>query len=119
MSVWVAGGLGGALLMVGAGALDSAPDWLSNVFFTLLVVSAVCLAVTRVGFEWQATLLKRKIDEGTLDDGDELPPGHQEWPKKARSVLGRVPVHSGSYRPRSSRWSLVELSGSCYQRIPS
>jgi len=80
MAIWVAAGIAALLAFVAARALDRAPRLFTQLVLTLVVLAGVAGAYVRVGFEWQATLLKRKTEtQPSLKDAP-LVSDDQKWP---------------------------------------
>jgi hypothetical protein len=80
MAIWIAAGIAALVAFVSAHALDGAPRVFTQLIFTCVVLAGVTVAFARVGFEWEATLLKRKTAvEATLKDAP-LAGGDQPWP---------------------------------------
>ena len=86
MILWVGAGLVGLIALVAGGVGGSSevvPAGLRALVITAIVVAGGSLAYARVNFEWQATLLKRKIEDGEAQATDELsklPRELQDWP---------------------------------------
>src|SRR5829696_5371535 len=75
MILWVGAGLVGLIALVADGVCDPsdiATDFLRAVAVTAIVVAGGSLAYARLNFEWQATLLKRKIEDREVEGSDEL-----------------------------------------------
>lgn len=79
MSIWVAAAIAGYLGFIGVGAMEGAPSILSDSLLTLLLFAALFLALTRIGFEWAATSLKRFIDANSAEA--DIPEEHRVWPR--------------------------------------
>jgi hypothetical protein len=80
MAIWVAAGIAALVAFVSARALDGAPRFFTQLIFTSVVLAGVTVAFARVGFEWEATLLKRKTaTEFALKDAP-LVGDDQPWP---------------------------------------
>lgn len=86
MTNWVAGGLGSSIIVLGTNALEGAPDLLINALYSLIVAGAVFFGFTRVGFEWKATVLKRKIKNKDLQENGEPPDDEKKWPSMPETM---------------------------------
>lgn len=80
MTIWVAAGIVALIAFVGARALDDAPRVFTKVVFLLAAVAGGLLAWARVGFEWQATILKRKMRDKDIPGNEVLADEDNEWP---------------------------------------
>jgi hypothetical protein len=91
MILWVGAGLGGLIVLVTSSMASGAPRAFDGVVATLVVVSGGSLAWARVNFEWAATMIQRKLDDGDLEPGSELPQESRPWPRFAEFCwkLGR------------------------------
>jgi hypothetical protein len=91
MILWVGAGLGGLIVLVTSSLASEAPRAFGGVVATLVVVSGAALAWARVNFEWAATTVQRKLDDGDLQSGSELPQELRPWPRFAEFCwkLGR------------------------------
>jgi hypothetical protein len=89
MILWVGAGLVGLIALVAGGvggSSEGANAILRAIAITAIVVAGGSLAYARVNFEWEATLIKRKIDDDQIEDGDlldKLPEERQGWPSHA------------------------------------
>jgi hypothetical protein len=83
MTIWVGAGLAGLIAITAGDAFDHAPAWLKAIEITLLVIGGAFFALARVKFEWEATQLKRNIQDKTVAEDDALPQELTEWPKEA------------------------------------
>jgi hypothetical protein len=59
---------------------SSTPRLLVPFLITSVIVTAVALGFAKVGFEWEATRLRRMIDDQAVPDIDPLPPTEERWP---------------------------------------
>ena len=79
-----------ALVASGVGdASDGGPVLWHAIAITAIVVAGGTLAYARVSFEWAATLIKRRIDDGEVQDTDalaKLPEDEQGWPKRPEAA---------------------------------
>lgn len=91
MILWVGAGLGGLIVLVTSSLASGAPRAFGGAVATLVVVSGAALAWARVNFEWAATTVHRKLDDGELQSGSELPQELRPWPRFAEFCwkLGR------------------------------
>ena len=91
MILWVGAGLGGLIVLVTSSLASGAPRAFGGAVATLVVVSGAALAWARVNFEWAATTVQRKLDDGDLQSGSELPEELRPWPRLAELCwkLGR------------------------------
>ena len=81
MVIWVGAGLAGLVALATGDAFDSAaPALLKAIEVTLVIIGGAFLALARVKFEWAATLIKRKIEDGEVQGTDTLT---EEWPRDA------------------------------------
>jgi hypothetical protein len=80
MTIWVAAGIATLVAFVGARALDGAPRIFTNLVFTGAAISGLAVAFARVNFEWQATLLNRKVKANPTIEGEGLASIDQPWP---------------------------------------
>lgn len=80
MANWVAGGLAGGLLIVRSAPLAGAPDVLVKAIYTVIVIEAAIFAWVRIGFEWPATALKRRLEEDDELSDDDLIYDDEHWP---------------------------------------
>jgi hypothetical protein len=67
-TLWAGAGLLGLIPLVTSHLADEAPAVLVAVAATVVVFGGGALAFARVGFEWEATLLERAIEDA--DDSD-------------------------------------------------
>lgn len=81
MTIWVAAGIAALIAFVSARALDGAPPVFTKVIFTCAVVGGFLVAFARVGFEWRATLLKRKMNEHAVSGNASLADEDERWPR--------------------------------------
>jgi hypothetical protein len=84
-AAWLAGGVVGLIALsagdLGAEFFKKGPDWLGGVTLTLIVLAGGFAGTARVQFQWQATVLARRIDEGAVDGRSTVPRG--SWPRAA------------------------------------
>jgi hypothetical protein len=101
MTVWIGAGLVG-LIALSAGDLASSvmadvPSLLTALLMTSLVLAGGCLALARVGFEWAATEISRRLNAGTapastgpaakqIASADALPSELEGWPRFAEAM---------------------------------
>lgn len=62
------------------------PAPLTAILITLIVFGGGSLGFARVGFEWAATLLRRQIEDATVQENDTLLPADNEWPNRAEQL---------------------------------
>jgi hypothetical protein len=79
MILWVGAGLAGLIGLVTTNLSAGAPKALSAATVSLIILGGAALATARIRFEWQATLLRRAIEDGT-DPGKTLSCTLQPWP---------------------------------------
>ena len=79
MAIWVAAGIAALVAFIGAHALDDAPKWIPKLIFSIAILAGVALAFAHVGFEWNATVLQRKMDADKLLD-QPLTEEYVPWP---------------------------------------
>jgi hypothetical protein len=119
MILWVGAGLAGliALVAVDVGSMsDEVPALLQAILVTALVFAGAFLAYARVNFEWQATLIKRKIEDGEIEGTDalsRLPEEMQNWPTWPERAWGgallAILVSSGAFLVGVWWWVIVWL----------
>jgi hypothetical protein len=80
MATWVVAGIAALIGFVAAHALEGAPRIFTPLVFTFAIAAGAAAALTRVGFEWQATLLKRKMREKSADSNTILDEVDRNWP---------------------------------------
>jgi hypothetical protein len=80
MATWVVAGIAAIIAFVAAHALERAPRLFTPLVFTFAIAAGAAAALTRVGFEWQATLLKRKMREKSADSNTILDEADRSWP---------------------------------------
>jgi hypothetical protein len=80
LTIWVAAAIAALIAFVGARALGEAPPNLTKIIFTFAVAAGLLLAFARVGFEWQATILERKMRENNKAGGALLEGEDVNWP---------------------------------------
>jgi len=83
MTIWVGAGLAGLIAITTGDAFNEAPAWLKALEVTFILTSGLLLASARVKFEWEATLIERKIKDGVVGETDFLPQEMKEWPQEA------------------------------------
>jgi len=89
MILWVGASLVGLIALIADGVCDPsdiATALLRAMAVTAVVVAGGSLAYARVNFEWQATLIERKIEDREVDGSDELgklPEEMRGWPNSA------------------------------------
>jgi ABC-type phosphate/phosphonate transport system permease subunit len=84
MLTWVGATLAGLIAISTSSAFDSAaPAWLKAVEITLILVCAGFFGRARVNFEWEATRIKRKIEDGEATAEATLAPDMMAWPSEA------------------------------------
>jgi hypothetical protein len=59
------------------------PSFLVPFLITSIIITGVALGFARVGFEWEATKLRRKLDDGSVADREQLRPPEDQWPAQA------------------------------------
>lgn len=80
MATWVVAGIAALGGFIAAHALDGAPHIFVALAFSVAIVAGAAAAFTRVGFEWQATLLKRAMTRQSILSTAELATDDQDWP---------------------------------------
>lgn len=84
MSIWVAAGLGGLLLLLSSNTIQGAPSFLMASIITVLIIGGGALGMTRVMFEWEATRMKRMFKYSGVKRTDSLPDTPEwKWPRIA------------------------------------
>lgn len=84
MCTWMGASLAGFIALIAVNAIPESPTALKPIVFTLIAVAATSAAYTRVGFEWEATKLKREIESQKLPVTTVLPAQYDEWPRTER-----------------------------------
>ena len=86
MSTWLGASLAGFIALVVGDVIPESPTIFKPIVVSLLLIAATSAANTRVGFEWSATLLKRRLKrkETGLDENASLPQDLTEWPHYER-----------------------------------
>jgi len=80
MATWVVAGVAALIAFVAAHALEGTPRLFTSLVFTCAIGAGLTAALTRVQFEWQATLLKRRMKELSADSSTQLDQGNDQWP---------------------------------------
>jgi hypothetical protein len=120
MILWVGAGLVGLIALVAGGvggSSESVPAGLRALVITAIVVAGGSLAYARVNFEWQATLIKRKIEDGEVQATDELsklPRELQGWPnypERAWSAALLAIIISGTIFLVNVWWAAIAQLG--------
>jgi hypothetical protein len=119
MTLWVGAGLVGLIALVAGDAGGSSAGVLAifrAIVITAIVVAGACLAYARVNFEWEATRIKRKIEDGEVEDADELsklPEDMQEWPKLPEwawnVALGAILISGGLFVVNVWWWAIASV----------
>jgi len=81
MATWLGTSLVGFIALIAAGAVPKEPNFLLASVSSLIALAALCAAFSRVGFEWEATLIKR---EKAASEQELLKPLKEEdktWPR--------------------------------------
>jgi hypothetical protein len=81
MVIWVGAGLGGLIALVTTDLATGAPKIFNGILASSLVMSGGLLAKARVGFEWAATVLERRMKDDDLDEATAVPADLASWPK--------------------------------------
>jgi hypothetical protein len=58
------------------------PRVFDAILVTLIVVGGGSLARARAGFEWQGTLIERRINRNEIDPNATIPVGAEPWPRR-------------------------------------
>jgi hypothetical protein len=97
LTLYIGGGGLGGLALFGAGDLagqffQHVPGEVTAIFVTSALVSGLCLAFAYAGFEYEATLLERRIQDKEIAATDSLPttwrlPRPAEHLYKAATIL--------------------------------
>lgn len=80
MLIWTAAGIAALPAFIVAGALAASPPLLKKLIFTVSIIGGGAFAFSRVGFEWEATKLKRAIDDCPVVQNAVLADEDKEWP---------------------------------------
>jgi hypothetical protein len=101
MTVWIGAGLVGLIALsagdLAAKVMGDVPDLLTALLMTCLVLAGGCLALARVGFEWAATRIFRRLKDGPdaapsvsedkqVGSADALPSDLVTWPRFAEAM---------------------------------
>ena len=78
MVIWVGAGLAGLIALCAGDAFDNAPLWLKALEVTVILIGGAFIALTRVKFEWAATVIERKLEDGSIT-ADDLVPEDDKW----------------------------------------
>ncbi len=90
------------------------PSFLVPFLITSIIITGVALGFARVGFEWEATKLRRKLDDGSVADREQLRPPEDQWPAQAERFWIVSALDHNSYRRHRSRLRVVAIrSGAC------
>ncbi|TAK96497.1 MAG: hypothetical protein EPO07_14455, partial [Verrucomicrobia bacterium] len=73
LTIWVAAGLGSLVAFAATDVIKEAPRIFPRLVLTIAALGGLCLAFSRVQFEWNATIIRRQIDEGTIEKTTLLP----------------------------------------------
>ncbi|HVL09516.1 MAG TPA: hypothetical protein VM512_10220 [Burkholderiaceae bacterium] len=86
LTVWIGAAYGGlvALLASNAAISPQTPAWVQALLVTLIVAGAGALGKARVGFEWAATQMARKLAQNP-ELTRQCVPDDEEWPRGPES----------------------------------
>lgn len=84
MCTWLGASLAGFIALIAVDAIPETPLFLKPIVFTLIAFAAFSAAFTRVGFEWEATKLKRLIEQNSSLGNTSLPDTLGDWPRAER-----------------------------------
>jgi hypothetical protein len=89
--LWVGAGLGGLIVLVTSNLDAGAPKVFNGLLTLAVIVSGGSLAEARVGYEWAATQLERKMTDEKIDETTQLPTDLAGWPtfSEACWIIGR------------------------------
>jgi ABC-type uncharacterized transport system permease subunit len=82
MIIWVGAGLAALIGLANTGTFNTAPGLLKALDATAIVIGGAFLGSARVKFEWQATLIKRGLEDQKFAGTDPIPK-EMKWPKDA------------------------------------
>jgi len=83
MIIWVGAGLAGLIGLANTSTFNTAPGFLRALEVTAIVIGAAFFGSARVKFEWEATLIRRKIQDGA--NATSNLPAENPWPKDAEA----------------------------------
>jgi len=86
MTAWVGGGFLALFGIAQSSVLESAPDLMKAVITTLVVVGGAFIAIARVSFEWEATKLRRDVEDDVLEESSVLSEEDHPWPARAEGM---------------------------------
>lgn len=84
MATWLGASLAGFVALMAAGAVPEEPSFLLAGVSSLIALAALCAGFARVGFEWEATLIRRDAPNETallkpLKEEDQTWPRCERW----------------------------------------
>ncbi len=86
MIIWVGAGLVALIGLANTGTFNTAPGLLKALEVTAIVIGGTFLGFARVKFEWQATLIKRGIEDKKFNGTDQIPED-MKWPEDAEDCF--------------------------------
>jgi hypothetical protein len=98
LTTWVGAGLGGLIVLTsGFMAFQRPPPLVTAITVTLLVCAGGALALARVQFEYQATVLERRVSAGQVKEDQELADVDRARPRAANVLwLGSLYLICGA-----------------------
>jgi len=82
MIIWVGASLAGLIGLANTATFNNAPALFRGLEATAIIVGAAFFAVARVKFEWEATQIKRGVEDGDIWPTQVAP---EEWPEDAEA----------------------------------
>jgi hypothetical protein len=90
-AAWLAGAVVGLIALaagdLGAHLFDKGPAWLAAAVLSCIVLAGAFAGTARVQFQWKATILERRIEEGAIDRESRLTDDAESWPRAADRVF--------------------------------
>lgn len=84
MCTWLGASLAGYIALVVGNVIPENPIFFKPIIVSLLLIAATSAAFTLVGFEWSATILRRKLEKNNFEDDSPLPQELLAWPASER-----------------------------------
>src|SRR4051812_27376731 len=81
LTTWVGAGYVTLIALMNSKLIERAPEQFSVWAFVLIIVGGGSLGFARVGFEWKAIELRRKLGTNDLGEGSHLLPEDKPWPE--------------------------------------
>ena len=85
-AAWLAGAVVGLIALaagdLGADLFNTGAAWLAAAVLSCIVLAGALAGTARVQFQWKATVLERRIEEGAID-ASQLTGNAEPWPRVA------------------------------------